>query len=393
MNGQPRPLATAPGAHPPQPIQNASLPARPANPPVGPNGQPLRRRRKAPVDPMRPVYRPMKTVARPVIPSVLMNDSAPKEGDGERVATADAFRQEFLQQPGAINIPLVVTRRDMRDLRHHIMRLQAKGRVDITDEKQFSTPIRLHRRDPRAPPSGGNAQLDEEDTKEDIEEMKERERLEIAKEERRKVRQENLAKIAPTGTKKHKKNKEKHAKHGDPSRKSSFAHLNDISKRGAASGSDSEMTDAGKSKHKLKVRLGGSPSGSPGGSRAGSPAAQVNGSRAGSPAASSAAPARKSSISQSGSSLLLTPPPAKTLPSAAEIYQALPAAGMTIQGLINRFKGRVDKSNTQAFIKLVKAVSSFDKQRSWLIPLPQMPSEEQVNKVIQGQKKPGASPS
>jgi predicted nucleotidyltransferase len=190
-----------------------------------------------------------------------------------------------------------------------------------------------------------------------------------------------------------KKNKEKHAKHGDPSRKSSFAHLNDISKRGAASGSDSEMTDAGKSKHKLKVRLGGSPSGSPGGSRAGSPAAQVNGSRAGSPAASSAAPARKSSISQSGSSLLLTPPPAKTLPSAAEIYQALPAAGMTIQGLINRFKGRVDKSNTQAFIKLVKAVSSFDKQRSWLIPLPQMPSEEQVNKVIQGQKKPGASPS
>lgn len=692
---------------------------------------------------MRPVYRPMKTVARPVIPSVLMNDSAPKEGDGERVATADAFRQEFLQQPGAINIPLVVTRRDMRDLRHHIMRLQAKGRVDITDEKQFSTPIRLHRRDPRAPPSGGNAQLDEEDTKEDIEEMKERERLEIAKEERRKVRQENLAKIAPTGTKKppafqkkteqkyrpddtpeaekrrllkyeetlpwhledddnkqtwvgvyeselseahvalimdknhmgqsamnmipmerwykfsvkgkgkantaeqaedavkkqekqeklpkflsnieqihlkkeddyaklknrpgrmksrvgefddepanrrgpgadddmprvkkevdaddidfnleedfaddeeglnglfegeeddvkdaaerlkrdqlaaaafdlrneediyrqeerereeaeeqkrleksvrkalkkreknpdmdydsdrsnpygssssdsetdseteqqrtkeeeerkaaeqngkvdadkpgsgastkgsntpsgslkpidgkgkkrpgspnlsevsgnessrkkHKKNKEKHAKHGDPSRKSSFAHLNDISKRGAASGSDSEMTDAGKSKHKLKVRLGGSPSGSPGGSRAGSPAAQVNGSRAGSPAASSAAPARKSSISQSGSSLLLTPPPAKTLPSAAEIYQALPAAGMTIQGLINRFKGRVDKSNTQAFIKLVKAVSSFDKQRSWLIPLPQMPSEEQVNKVIQGQKKPGASPS
>lgn len=79
------------------------------------------------------------------------------------------------------------------------------------------------------------------------------------------------------------------------------------------------------------------------------------------------------------------------LPSATEIYKALPAEGMTIQSLITTFKDRVDKTNTQLFIKLVKAVSSFDKQRSWLIPLPQMPSDDHVNLVMRGGQK--AAPS
>jgi transcription initiation factor TFIIF subunit alpha len=68
---------------------------------------------------------------------------------------------------------------------------------------------------------------------------------------------------------------------------------------------------------------------------------------------------------------------------------------MTISGLINTFKGRVDKTNTQAFIRLVKAVSSFDKQRSWLTPLAQLPPEDQINAALKGQKAPAnaASPS
>ncbi|KAF2655899.1 hypothetical protein K491DRAFT_629402 [Lophiostoma macrostomum CBS 122681] len=730
MNGQPQPHPVASSANVPSPALNSAASPRPANPPLGPNGQPLRPRRRRPqVDPLRPVYRPMKQIARPIVPSTVMNESIKKEGPSdpsEQTATVDQLRQEYLQH-NAIPMPLVATRRDMKDLRHHIMRLQAKGRIDITDEHVFTPPIRLHRRDPRAPPSGAGSHFEEEDTKEDIEEIKERERLEIAKEERRKIREENLAKIAPSGTKKapafqkkteqkfrpddtpeaekrrllkyeetlpwhledfdnkqtwvgfyeselsethvtlamgtlengqtvmrmtpmerwykfsikgkvgklntaeqaedaakkqdmlklpkflsnieqislkketeyanrdkrpgrmktrigggdddegaprrrpgadddapvvkreadaddidfnleedfaddeeglnglfegeeadvkeaaerlkrdqlaaaafelrneeeiyrqeerdakeaeaqkileksirkalmkreknpdydyesdrsnpyassssdsetdteteqqrtkeeeerkaaeqngklevekpgsgtstkgsntpssshkavdvnkkkrpgspnlseasgnessRKKHKKKHhSKHADGARKSSFAHLNDVSKRGAASGSDSEMTDAGKAKPKLKVRLGGSPSGSPGGSRAGSPAAQLNGSRAGSPAASGATPATKA---------------AKIMPSAGEIYQSIPADGMTIQGLINRFKGHVDKTNTQAFIRLVRAVSSFDKARSLVIPLSQMPSEDHINMTIKGQKKPaGASP-
>ncbi|KAJ4305317.1 transcription factor IIF subunit tfg1 [Kalmusia sp. IMI 367209] len=175
-----------------------------------------------------------------------------------------------------------------------------------------------------------------------------------------------------------KKHKKKHEKNPDGSRKTSF--LNDVSKRGAGSGSDSEMTDAGKpKKHKLKVRLGGTPSGSPSGSRAGSPAAQVNGSRAGSPTAPGSNPA------------------ASRLPSASEIYNALPAEGMKIQDLIDKFRARVDKSNTALFIRLVRAVASYDKARSWLIPLPQLPSEEQINAALRPKpavpKAASASPS
>lgn len=70
---------------------------------------------------------------------------------------------------------------------------------------------------------------------------------------------------------------------------------------------------------------------------------------------------------------------------------------MTIQSLITTFKDRVDKSNTQLFIRLVKAVSSFDKQRSWLTPLAEMPAAETINAVMNnqklGSKSAAASPS
>jgi transcription initiation factor TFIIF subunit alpha len=113
----------------------------------------------------------------------------------------EALRNEFLQR-GARSIPLVVTRRDLKQLRHHVMRLQSRNEVDIQNKEQFTAPIRLHRRDPRAPPSGAGSHFEDEDTKEDLEESKERERMEIAREERRKIREENQAKIAPSGTKK-----------------------------------------------------------------------------------------------------------------------------------------------------------------------------------------------
>ncbi|KAK7180277.1 transcription initiation factor IIF subunit alpha [Paraphaeosphaeria sporulosa] len=158
-----------------------------------------------------------------------------------------------------------------------------------------------------------------------------------------------------------KKHKKKHEKNADGTRK--LGHL----RTGAASGSDSEMTDAGKpKKHKLKVRLGGTPGASPSASRAGSPSAQVNGSRAGSPAAPGGVPATPRKFSSS------------RLPSASEIYTALPPDGMPIQTLINKFRERVDKSNMNVFIKLVRAVASYDKARGWLSPLPELPSDEQI---------------
>ena len=53
---------------------------------------------------------------------------------------------------------------------------------------------------------------------------------------------------------------------------------------------------------------------------------------------------------------------------------------MTIQPLINKFRARInnDKSNMQTFIKLVRAVASYDKARGWLTPLASLPSDEQI---------------
>jgi hypothetical protein len=50
------------------------------------------------------------------------------------------------------------------------------------------------------------------------------------------------------------------------------------------------------------------------------------------------------------------------MPSCKEIYESLPSEGMHIQNLIIKFKGRVNSTNTQVFIKRVKAVSSFDEK-------------------------------
>ncbi|KAF2803782.1 Rap30/74 interaction domain-containing protein, partial [Mytilinidion resinicola] len=101
---------------------------------------------------------------------------------------------------------LVTTKRAMMEgLRHHVMRLQQskeRAPVKIVNESEFTRPIRLHRRDPRAPPAGAGATVIDEDPEATLEEDKERERAEIQKEERRRQREENQAKIAPSTTKK-----------------------------------------------------------------------------------------------------------------------------------------------------------------------------------------------
>jgi transcription initiation factor TFIIF subunit alpha len=210
MNGNPQHAVAASSANgPPQPSTTASLAARPANaPPLGQHGQPLRRRRpRPPVDPMRPAYRPLKQIARPIVSLTQMNeaakgkDSDPSTTASDTTKSLEDFYREY-KDAGAQSIPLVVTRRDLKELRHHVMRLNSKVKADIQDEASFTPPIRLHRRDPRAPPSGVGTVIEDDDTKEDVEESKERERIEIQKEERRKIREENQAKIAPSATKK-----------------------------------------------------------------------------------------------------------------------------------------------------------------------------------------------
>ncbi|KAF2178786.1 Rap30/74 interaction domain-containing protein [Zopfia rhizophila CBS 207.26] len=180
--------------------------------------------------------------------------------------------------------------------------------------------------------------------------------------------------------KKHKK------KHLDSSRKTSLVHLagaNESSRRAANSGSDSELTDAGKKKHKLKVKLGTSPTGTPSGSRAGSPAAsQMNGSRAGSPVASTAVPVSSSNF-----------------PSASEIYNSLPPEGIEIQPLMALYRGRVGTANTKIFTAMVKCVSDYNKATKKVFPLPEMPSQDVIDAAVEKatqpakQKPPTATPA
>jgi transcription initiation factor TFIIF subunit alpha len=175
---------------------------QPQQPPQQP--PPERRRRPRPKEgPLRAPRRPLKNITRPLVSLSEMNESKKHASSAtvDSTKTPEALRNEFVQR-GASTFPLVVTRRDLKELRYHVMRLQNKTHVDIQDPNQFATPIRLHRRDPRAPPSGAGSHFEDEDTKEDLEETKERERIEQQREERRKVREENQAKIAPTGTKK-----------------------------------------------------------------------------------------------------------------------------------------------------------------------------------------------
>ncbi|KAF8427790.1 hypothetical protein EV426DRAFT_682948 [Tirmania nivea] len=97
---------------------------------------------------------------------------------------------------------LKTTKRElMKGLRYHVMRLQHKNRVDITEPDQFTLPIRLHRRDPRAPPQGAKEEqaalaAEEEGKKLDPEEQKKLEEAQAAKEAEQAA---TLAAIAPYG--------------------------------------------------------------------------------------------------------------------------------------------------------------------------------------------------
>jgi hypothetical protein len=51
------------------------------------------------------------------------------------------------------------------------------------------------------------------------------------------------------------------------------------------------------------------------------------------------------------------------MPSGEEIVAAIPPEGITINGLVMKFKQKVDKGHTQNFIKLVKSVSYVDKAK------------------------------
>lgn len=97
--------------------------------------------------------------------------------------------------------PLMMTKKAlMEGLRHHVSRFSSKKAVDPRNPDEFVRPVRLHRRDPRAPAFAGGegknadtAKL-EDPTLED----KERAKQEIIKAERDAQREAEMAQVAPS---------------------------------------------------------------------------------------------------------------------------------------------------------------------------------------------------
>ena len=93
---------------------------------------------------------------------------------------------------------LVTSKREfLNGLRYHVMQFSGDQPVDIRNDVDFTRPVRLHRRDPRALPSDQGQVEDGQDTKDGMD-VEEREEFDKRKEARRVEREANLAQVAPS---------------------------------------------------------------------------------------------------------------------------------------------------------------------------------------------------
>ena len=96
--------------------------------------------------------------------------------------------------------PLVTTKRALIEgMRHHVAKFASKKKIDPRDENEFTRPVRLHRRDTRAPPAGAGGAKDESGVGgSGLEDDKERERQDILRAEKDAQREAEAALVAPS---------------------------------------------------------------------------------------------------------------------------------------------------------------------------------------------------
>lgn len=99
--------------------------------------------------------------------------------------------------------PLVITKGALKEgFRRHIAKFFSQKTVDPRDENEFTRPVRLQRRDARAPPPGAAAAAaaaaKEAEGEEQTFDPEERQRRELEKQERQAKREIELAQIAPS---------------------------------------------------------------------------------------------------------------------------------------------------------------------------------------------------
>ncbi|KAI9738725.1 MAG: hypothetical protein M1834_008230 [Cirrosporium novae-zelandiae] len=183
------------------------------------NADPLRRQKPKPRVPLPPPQASSLALgnARPVGNTILKSSNSQPQGlpaprltrplptQGPIAPSSSTSSSSFSRNPVEPyeDIPLITTKRSLLEgYRYHVAKLYSKNHdVDLRNESEFTRPVRLHRRDPRAPRPGA---AKTEDIKDESEmnglDEKEREMMAAAKETRQAERQANLAKIAPSAT-------------------------------------------------------------------------------------------------------------------------------------------------------------------------------------------------
>lgn len=185
---------------------------------TGPNGAPpMRMRRPKAADPLvrpkrKPAARPnagygaasKPSPARPTT-SATLPKSIP-ENTNQTFANDHNSVNGFsgpLVADTYMDYPVVTTKRALREsLKHHIARFASKKNIDPRDEAQFTRPVRLQRRDPRARSHEANDEREgiQKAASESSQQMDEADREDLAarRAAREKERADNQAQIAPS---------------------------------------------------------------------------------------------------------------------------------------------------------------------------------------------------
>ena len=99
-----------------------------------------------------------------------------------------------------VDYPVVLSKKALGEqLRLHVARFASKRNIDPTDEKEFTRPVRLQRRDPRAPPGGAGFKEEGDAAADDPE----REAQAALKAERQAEKEAMAAEVAPTANSGH----------------------------------------------------------------------------------------------------------------------------------------------------------------------------------------------
>ncbi|CUS13542.1 unnamed protein product [Tuber aestivum] len=174
------------------------------------NSNPLVQRQKRPraavVNRQKPAAAPPPPTAAP--PANTARSTAPSSSaTGSAIAADDEGEWHEYK--------LTTTKASLlKGLRHHVMRMQSKREIDPTDPTQFTRPVRLHRRDPRAPLQGAKeeAAANQLAAANKAAEAGEKAKDEAEQAKKDAEKQANLDKIAPFGGAQKQKQKVFHKK-------------------------------------------------------------------------------------------------------------------------------------------------------------------------------------